>query len=96
MAGAGFHSIANSVLKSLTLPWQTLVCCPRIATTKMPVLLIAKVRSLHLRADCHRSEPSTGFILGLRAGVGNPQNIGELIAKEIILWGQSAELERGG
>jgi hypothetical protein len=88
----------NSALKSLTLPWQTVVCCPRIATTKMAVLLIAKVRSrsLHLRADCHRSEPSAGFILGLRAGVGNLQIFGELIAKEIILWWQSAELERGG
>jgi hypothetical protein len=63
---------------------------------KIAVPRIAKVRSLHLRADCHRSKPSAGFILGLRAGVGNPQNIGELIAKAIILWWQSAELERGG
>jgi hypothetical protein len=41
-------------------------------------------------------EPPAGFVLGLRARVGNPQNIGKLIAKEIILWWQSAELERGG
>jgi hypothetical protein len=37
-----------------------------------------------------------GFVLGLREGVGNPRNIGKLIAKEIILWWQSAELEREG
>jgi hypothetical protein len=63
---------------------------------KIAVPRIAKVRSLHLRADCHRSKPSAGFILGLRAGVGNPQNNGELIAKEIILWWQYAELEHEG
>jgi hypothetical protein len=63
---------------------------------KIAIPRIAKVRRLYLRADCHRSKPSAGFILGLRAGVGNPQNIGELIAKEIILWWQSAELEHGG
>jgi hypothetical protein len=48
--------------------------------------------SLNLRADSHRPELSAWFVLGLRAGVGNPQSIGELIAKEIILWWQSAEL----
>jgi replicative superfamily II helicase len=48
-----------------------------------------------LRAECQRPEPPAEFVLGLRAGVGNPQDIGKLIAKEIVLWWQSAELERG-
>jgi hypothetical protein len=51
--------------------------------------------TLNLRAECQRPEPPAEFVLGLRAGVGNPRNIGKLIAKEIVLWWQSAELERG-
>jgi hypothetical protein len=51
---------------------------------KMAILLIAKVRSLNLRADCHRPELSAWFVLGLRAGVGNPQTIGKLFAKELF------------
>jgi hypothetical protein len=54
----------------LTLSWQT---GPRIATMKMAVLRIAKVRSLNLRAECQRPEPPAGVILGLRAGIGNLQ-----------------------
>jgi hypothetical protein len=61
----------------------------------MAVLLIAKVWSLHLRADCHWSEPSAGFIFGLRAGVGNPQYDWELIAKQLFLLWQTAVLECG-
>jgi hypothetical protein len=37
---------------------------------KMAVLLIAKVKSLNLRADCHRPEVSMWFVLGLRAAGG--------------------------
>jgi hypothetical protein len=62
---------------------------------EMVVLLIAKVRSLNLRADYHRPELSAWFVLGLRAGVGNPQCIGKLFAKELLLFWHSAELERG-
>jgi hypothetical protein len=79
IVGIGFHSIAK------------LACTPRIATMNMAILLIAKVRSLNLRADCHRPELSTWFILGLRAGVGNPQSIGKLFDKELLLLWQSAE-----
>jgi hypothetical protein len=83
------------MLKFVMLCWQTAAYTPRIETMKMAVLRIAKVRSIHLRADCHRSNPSVGFILGLRAGVGNPQYDGELIAKQLFLLWQSVELERG-
>jgi hypothetical protein len=62
-------------LKFLALGWRTAAC------TSMAVLLIAQVRSLILRADCHRPELSTLFVLGLRAGVGNPQCNGKLFAK---------------
>jgi hypothetical protein len=87
--------LLNSALKFITLCWQTPAFTPRIATMKMAILRIAKVRSIHLRADCHRSNPFAGFILGLRAGVGKPQYDGELIAKQLFLLWQSAELERG-
>jgi hypothetical protein len=69
MARAGFHSIAK--LRAQTLGWQG--CVPRIATMKIAVLRIAKVRSLNLRAECQRPEPSAGVVLGLRAEVGNLQ-----------------------
>jgi hypothetical protein len=62
--------LLNFVLKFLTLCWQITVCTLRIATMKIVVLLIAKVRSLNLRADCHKPELSTWLIIGLRAGVG--------------------------
>jgi hypothetical protein len=65
--------LLNSALKCLTLCWQTAACTPRIATMKMALLRIAKVKSLNLRAECQRPETPAGFILGLRAGVGNPQ-----------------------
>jgi hypothetical protein len=93
MAGLDFTILLNSALKFITLYWQIAMFSRRIAVSQ-----IAIFRGLNLRAECQRSEPPAGFILGLRAGVGNPRNIGKLIAKEIIhvLWWQSAELERGG
>jgi hypothetical protein len=91
MAGTGFHS----TLKFVTLYWQIGVFSRRIATEKIAVPLIAIVRGLNLRAACQRPEPPAGFVLGLRVGVGNPQCIGKLIAKEIIMWWQSAEFEHG-
>jgi hypothetical protein len=36
-----------------------------------------------------------GFVLGLRAEVDSPQNIWELIAKQVFLLWQTADLERG-
>jgi hypothetical protein len=96
MVGAGFHSIAkfrtqifNPVLE------QTEVCTPRIGTMKMAILLIAKVRSLNLRADCHRPELSTLFVLCLKSGVDNPQCIGMLFAEELLLLWPTADFERG-
>jgi hypothetical protein len=68
-----FTPLLNSALKWVTLCLQTTACTPQIATMKMALLLIAKVRSLNLRADCQRPETPAGFVLGLRAGVGNPQ-----------------------
>jgi hypothetical protein len=88
--------LLNSALKFIPLYWLIVVFSRRIATKKIAVPLIAIVRGPNLRAECQRPEPPARFVLGLRAGVGNPQNIGELIAKEIILWWQSAELELGG
>jgi hypothetical protein len=95
MAGAGFHSIAKLRLKYIKLYWQIAVFSRRIASEKIAIPWIAIVTGPNLRAKCQRPEMPAGFVLGLRAGVGNPQNIEELIAKEIILWWQSAELECG-
>jgi hypothetical protein len=53
----------------------------RIATEKIAIPRIAIVRGPNLRAECQRPETPAGFVLGLRAGVSNPQNIGELIAR---------------
>jgi hypothetical protein len=39
-----------------------------------------------LESGLPQPEFSAWFVLGLRAGFGNPQCIGKLIAKEIILW----------
>jgi hypothetical protein len=58
---------------------------------KMAILLIGKVRSLNLRADCHMPELSTWFVLGLRVGVGNPQTIGKLFAKKLLFLWKSVE-----
>jgi hypothetical protein len=94
MAGAGFHSIAKLRAQ---IHWLVAVFSRRVATEEIAVPRIAIVRGPNLRAECQRPEPPAGLVLGLlRAGVGNLQNIGELIAKEIILWWQSAELESGG
>jgi hypothetical protein len=71
LRGLDLTLLLNSALKFLTLPWQIAVCSPQIATTKMAVLLIAKARSLNFRADYLQPEPSTGFLLGLRAGDGS-------------------------
>jgi hypothetical protein len=87
--------LLNSALKFITLYWQIAVFSRRIATEKVAIPRIAIVRGPNLRAECQRPEPAAGFVLGLMAGVGNPRNIGELIAKEILLWWQSTELERG-
>jgi hypothetical protein len=78
------------------LYWQIAVFSRRIATEKIAIPRIAIVRGSNLRAEFQRPEPPAVFILGLRAGVGNLRNIGKLIAKEIVLWWQSEELERGG
>jgi hypothetical protein len=59
----------------------------------MVILLIAKVRSLILRADCHRLALSAWFVLGLKEGIGNPQRIGKLVAKELLFLWQILELE---
>jgi hypothetical protein len=88
--------LLNSALKFITLYKLIVVFFREIATEKIALPGIAIVRGPNLRAECQRPEPPAGFVLGLRAGNGNPQNIGELIAKEIILWWQPAELERGG
>jgi hypothetical protein len=77
--------LLNSALKYAKLYWQIAVLSRRIATEKIAIPRIAKVRGPNSRAECQRPETPAGFVLGLRAGVGNPQNIGELIAKEIIL-----------
>jgi hypothetical protein len=95
MAGTGFHSFAKLRAQILNPAMANRGVMSADCHKKMVVLLIAKVRSLHLRADCHRFEPSAGFVLGLRAGVGNPQHDRELIAKRLFLLCQSAELERG-
>jgi hypothetical protein len=88
--------LLNSAPKLITLYELIMVFSRRIATEKIAVPRIAIVRGLNLRSECQRPEPPAGFVLGLIAGNGNPQNIGEPIAKEIILWWQSAELDRGG
>jgi hypothetical protein len=72
--GLDFIILLNSALKIITLYWQITVFSMRIATEKIAVPQIAIVRGPNLRAECQRPEPPAGFILGLRAGVGNPQN----------------------
>jgi hypothetical protein len=74
MAGAGFHSIdkfraqiRNAVLGDCGVFQAD---CQEIAIPR-----IAVVRGPNLRAECHRPEQPAGFVLGLRAGVGNPQYI---------------------
>jgi hypothetical protein len=73
MAGAGFHSIAKLLLEFIKLYLQITVFSRRIATEKIAIPWIAIVRGLNLRAECQKPEPPAGFVLGLRAGVGNPQ-----------------------
>jgi hypothetical protein len=94
MAGAGFHSIAKlrAQILNAVLVYRG---SRRIATEKIAILPITMVRGPNLREEYQRPEPPAGFILGLRAGVGNPQNIGEPIAKQLFLLCQTAALERG-
>jgi hypothetical protein len=92
MAGTQF---LNSALKFITLRWHIAVFSRRIATEKIAIPRTAIVRGPNLRADCHRPELPAEFVLGLRAGVGNPQHDRELIAKQFFLLWQSVELERG-
>jgi hypothetical protein len=82
--------LLNSALKFVTLDWQIAVFSRRIATEKIAVPWIALVRGPNLRAECQRPETPAGFVLGLSAGVGNPQSIRELIAKQLFLLWQTA------
>jgi hypothetical protein len=93
IAGAGFHSIAK--LRAQIFNPGLAACTLRIATMKMALLRIAKASSLNLRAECQRPESLAGFVLGLRAGVGNPQYNWELIAKQLFLFWQTAALVHG-
>jgi hypothetical protein len=65
--------LLNSALKLVTLYWQIAVFSRRIATEKIAIPRIALVRGPYLREECQRPEPPAGFVLGLRAGVGNAQ-----------------------
>jgi hypothetical protein len=96
MAGAGFQSVAKLCAQILNPVLADRGVSSEDCHNKNGHTADCQNRSLNLRADCHRPELSAWFVLGLRAGVGNPQRIRRLIAKEIILWWQSAELERGG
>jgi hypothetical protein len=75
--GRGMDStlLLNSALKFIRLYWQIAVFSRRIATEKIAVPQIAIVRGPNLRAECQRHKPPAGFVLDLRAGVGNPQYI---------------------
>jgi hypothetical protein len=91
MAGAGFHSIAKLRAQILYPVLADRGVFQADCREKIAVPRIATVRGLNLRAQCQRPEPPAGFVLGLSAEVGNPRNIGKRIAKEIVLWWQSAE-----
>jgi hypothetical protein len=92
MVGAGFHSIAK-----LRAQIHNAVLADRcVFQADCHRENCRTVDRYSQRTEFESGMPQAGFVLGLRAGVGNPQTIGELIAKEIILWWQSAELERGG
>jgi hypothetical protein len=91
-----FTLLLDSALKFVMLYRQIAVFSRQIATEKIAVPQTAIVRGPNLRADCHRPEPPIGFVLGLRAGVGNPQHDRELIAKQLFLLWQSGERERRG
>jgi hypothetical protein len=69
-----FTLLLNSALKFVSLCWHIAVFSRRTATEKIATPRNAIVRGPILRAECQRPEPPAGFILGLRAGVGNPQN----------------------
>jgi hypothetical protein len=84
--GLDSSPLLSSGLKFVTLYWQIAVFSRWIATEKIATPRIAIVRGPNLIAECQRPELPAGFVLGLRAGVGHPQNIGKLIAKEIVLW----------
>jgi hypothetical protein len=91
MAGTGFHSIAKfrAQIHNAALAYRG-------------VFQADCHRENCRTADCYspRTELESGlppaeFVLGLRAGVGNPQHDQELIAKQLFLLWQSAELEHG-
>jgi hypothetical protein len=65
--------LLNSALKFVTLYRQIAVFSRRIATEKIAVPRIAIVRGSNWRAEFQRPKPPAGFVLALRAGVGNPQ-----------------------
>jgi hypothetical protein len=73
--GRDSNPLLKSALKFITMIWQIAVFTRRIATEKIAVLRIAIVRGPNLRAECQRPKPPAGLVLGLRAGVGNPQYI---------------------
>jgi hypothetical protein len=70
-----FTLLLNFALKFVTLYWQIAVFSRRIATKIFALPRIAIVRGPNLRAECHRPEPPTWLVLGLKAGVGNQQYI---------------------
>jgi hypothetical protein len=95
MVGTGFHSIAklraqirNAVLADRGV--YSADCHNENGRTAD-----CQSQEYTFESGCYRPNPSAGFILGLRAGVGNPQYDGELIAKQLFLLWQFAELERG-
>jgi hypothetical protein len=74
MVEAGFHSFAKLRAQIFNPAMADRGMLSADCHNKMAALLIAKVQSLHLRADCHRPKPPAGFVLGLMAGVGHPQH----------------------
>jgi hypothetical protein len=91
MAGAGFHSISK--LRAQIFNPVMAVCGVYTADchNENGHTADCQIRSLNLRTDCHRPELSAWFVLGLRAGVGNPQSFGKRFAEELLLLWQSAE-----
>jgi hypothetical protein len=92
MAGAGFHSLAKFPAQIRNAVIAARGVLQADCHKKIVVLRIAIVKGLNLRAECYRS---VGFVIGLSAGVGNPRCISELIAKQLFLLWQTAELESG-
>jgi hypothetical protein len=68
MAGTGFHSIAKLCAQILNPAMADRGVMSADCHNKNGSTADCQSRSLHLRADCHRFEPSAGFILGLSGG----------------------------